>query len=378
VSIPFPSDSERLPLVFRLAPEYRRIGVYLVVSYLCISGALIGLQVAGVGFGADRIAIGLSVYGVLFLGVPLLIFRARLRVDSSGIWRRRFLSWDLWPWKAFANGQVKQARLQGSFLYPSKPWWNRYLFPEFLEKRDREMLARLIKGMWTPPPIEVPESVSLRYGFRKWLFLSSEGIGLGRNANDTGDLHAWGEVRQLRVTRIDHTRHDFKRIDLDLGEPERLVRLQILHGQGFYQSPISSEAITEFLIRHLAADRIQITAMTGPPLSLEECERRLAELNRRTRELRCVRRFLVPFGAITLTVVWLLPVAFAPQPNPLRWDWAHQVAGGAWLLMLGLLWIVPWASLGDVLKRLAQQQAELTEWRAGTDATTFPEERRQL
>src|SRR5436309_348410 len=185
--------------LFRIKAEYRRIAVYLLISYIVLMSAIIGLNLAGVGGGWDRVIIGVPVFSVLLLALPLLIFRQRLRIDDAGVWRRRLFGWDLWPWEAFTSGHVKHGTYRDSFIYPGKPWWHRYLYLEFLEAREREAVARLLGDLLTPAPIDVPESLELSYGFGKRLFLSPNGVRLARNKRRGGDLYGWSEVRQVRI-----------------------------------------------------------------------------------------------------------------------------------------------------------------------------------
>src|SRR5439155_19647084 len=101
------ADLEQLPSspparTLRLAPEYRRSGVYLVVGYVLLAGTSIALYHAGLGRGRGDTLFSLGVLTLVLLGPALLAFRYRLRVDARGIWRRHVLAWDLWPWDAFA------------------------------------------------------------------------------------------------------------------------------------------------------------------------------------------------------------------------------------------------------------------------------------
>jgi hypothetical protein len=129
------------PLFFRMAPEFRRCGIYLCVGYLLLAGTIIVLTRLELGAGWDHCAVTAAILGVPMLGGALLIFCQLLRVDDRGIWRRRLFFWDLWPWEAFTAGKVRQDFRKDSFVFPSNPWWNRNLTLELLQADDRAYLA---------------------------------------------------------------------------------------------------------------------------------------------------------------------------------------------------------------------------------------------
>src|SRR5262249_30865309 len=157
--------------------EYRRCGIYLFVGYLLIAGTVIGLEQLGLKHGWDQLIIFLAIFAIPMLGGALFLCRQLLRVDNRGIWRRRFFRWDLWPWEAFTAGQIHQGTYKDSFVFLSKPWWNRYLFLEFLQEEDREHLAHRIRSVWTPPPLPVLSTeLTIRWGLRRWAHLSEKGI----------------------------------------------------------------------------------------------------------------------------------------------------------------------------------------------------------
>src|SRR5262245_41855020 len=134
-----PSDIHG-PRILTLAPQYRRIGVYLLLGFLASLGTTVGLELAGLGHGWGHAALGAVVLGALTLGPALVVLRQLLRVDLDGVSRRRFLSWDLWSWEAFATGQIQQGPALDSFVDPKKPVWRRHLFLEFLADEDRAWL----------------------------------------------------------------------------------------------------------------------------------------------------------------------------------------------------------------------------------------------
>jgi hypothetical protein len=350
------------PPLLRIKSEYRRVGIYLIVAYFLIVGAAAGLNWLGVGGGWDRLAIIVPVLGLVCLALPVLIFRQRLRIDHAGVWRRRLFRWDLWPWDAFTSGQVRHGSMRDSYVYPGKPWWNRYLCLEFLEKRAREAVVRLLKDLWTPPPIQLPETLTLRYGFRKWLFLSPDGLRLGHRSNAPGDQVVWSDVRQIRIRPLDHSRIDFHQLELELPELLKPIRLQVFKGSPSWRGA-DAEVIVQFLKRYVGCERIQMTAMAGPPLNSEEHDRRLAELNHTERRLRRLRRW----GTLCLAflqagyVAYILVFGNLPA-NRLGWHWVQAVAGGAVIFLLACPPFVVWLMLTDRLASLKKQRAELAAW----------------
>jgi hypothetical protein len=361
---PVLTEPLRPAMMLRIKREYRRVAIYLIIGYVVLVGAIVGLNLAGLGGGWDLALFGLLVFSVLLLALPVLIFRQRLRINHAGVWRRRLFHWDLWPWEAFTSGEVKRGTYHDSFVYPSKPWWHRYLFLEFLESGEREAVARLLVELSRPAAIELPENLRLHYGFRKWLFLSPEGVRLGTDQQTPGALHTWSDVRQVRVKRIEHTRTDFHHLELDLPKPAPLICLRVFKGSPTW-SGADADVILAFLQRHAGSEHIQITALTGPPRDAEECERRLRELESNEQQLRRLRRWLVPVMAIVEATFPAYLLLFGRQPaNPLQWHWTQLFAFGSCLTLLALLGVGVWMSLAELLARVQKQRKELEAWRA--------------
>lgn len=205
---------------YRLAPEYRRCGIYVFVGYLLVAGTAVALEQLGLGRGWDQL-VPFALFVVPVLVLTVITFRWSLRVDAEGISRRRLFRWDLWPWHAFEGGQVRQCGGKSSFDCPAKPWWNRSLEFSFLQEDDGEFLLSLIKRVWIPPPLPpLPEELTIRWGFRRWAHLSAEGIRVGKGRHNAGIFYPWSALLQVRITRVDHSRHDFRELQLTLPEIE--------------------------------------------------------------------------------------------------------------------------------------------------------------
>jgi hypothetical protein len=357
------ADPQRSATELRIKSEYRRVAIYLLIAYVVLVGTVIGLNLAGIGGGWDRALIGVPVFTVLLLALPVLIFRQRLRIDDAGVWRRRLFHWDLWPWGAFSSGQVKHGTHCDSFVYPGKPWWHRYLFLEFLEAGEREAVGQLLRDLLVPAPIEVPDNLQLNYGLRKWLFLSPEGVRFGRNKRSAGDLHVWKEVRQVRVKPLDHTRRDFHHLEIDFVERASPIVLRIFRGNPTWKDA-DADVILAFLERHVDPQHFEITALTGPPRDAQEYERRLGGLNRDEQQVRRLRQWSVPAVAIAEAGFVAYLLIFGKQPaNPLQWHWTLFFVFGSCLTLFTLLVVAVWMSPTELLARLKKKREELSAWR---------------
>src|SRR5262245_7110528 len=100
--------ADRPSQVFRPAPEYRRCGLYLLFFDVVALALVITTKAVGDNPRSwEEVAAVWAVLAVPLVGLPVLIFRHALRVDDAGVWRRRFVRWDLWPWRAFAGGEIR-------------------------------------------------------------------------------------------------------------------------------------------------------------------------------------------------------------------------------------------------------------------------------
>jgi hypothetical protein len=128
---------------------------------------------------------------------------------------------------------------------------------------------------------------------------------------------------------------------LELVLPDEKVTFRIghQHGQSIrsWSAPrgtprVSPEVVSDTLLRYVPEDRVQVTALTGPPRTIAEWQDRLALEERQGRELVLLRRILGGGGVILLIVI-----GFDSRGN--------------WIRTLGLLglcsvmWGVFWAVL---------------------------------
>jgi hypothetical protein len=351
--------------VFRLAPEYRRCGVYLVLFCLLLAGLLVALKFADLTprTWAKLVVGDLTLLAAPLLGLAVLTWRCALRVDDRGIWRRRLVGWDLWPWEAFATGAVRTGASKDSWVYPARPWHHRHLFLELLTEADRDALAERVRQVWRPALLPVPEEIEVRYGVGDRLVLSRRGITLRRRGSDPERFYGWHEVVQLRVTRVDHTRRDFRTLELELPQAGRPVRLRSQLGGRVWGGP-DAEVLLAYLQQHVPADRVQVTALTGPPQTRGEADCRLVDLERADRELRNARRAA---GALLLALCALLAFSIltGPHGDPLAWDWLRWLTAGAGVLAVALQGVVCWAVFATRRRRVQVLRSELMSWAAG-------------
>jgi hypothetical protein len=351
------------PVFFRLAPEFRRCGVYLFVGCLLLVGTVIGLEQLGLGRGWGE-AIPLTAFAVPMLGVVLLTQRQLLRVDDRGVWRRRFFRWDLWSWEAFSAGQVHQGTGKDSFILPSKPWRNRYLHLEFLQEHDREHLADRIRCVWTPPPLRPPpEELTIRWGFRRWARLSQEGIEVGQGKRN-GGFFPWAAVSRVRITRLGHGRQDFRAAEAILPEVPRPIRLVMHRGRPLWTGA-DSETLGAFLEQAVPPARLLLTAMIGPPRSVAEADWRILDVNRMEREAKQVMWIYWPGLLAAVVLLLLVVIVRVLQPNPPPWDFARIFGVASMCLLVGCVATLGCYTSLSVKRHINAMRGELAAWREG-------------
>jgi hypothetical protein len=360
--------TEFRPLELRLAPEYRRCGVYVAVGYLVIAAVVVGLNLAEVN--KTPWANLIAVLAVLAAAPGLLValaFRYRIRVDEHGVWRRRVVRWDLWPWEAFEGRRVRYGRLGDQLTYPEKPWHSRTISASLLGERNRATFETIVRRYHVPPPPpDVPEELTLRLPMRRTIELSPDGVRLVGPRED-GRLVPWQDVVRAEVIRATHDRPDFATLEVHLPARPKPVRLTHQKGAPTWRGA-DAEVIALFLRRHLTDGQFQVTARRGPPADVAEADRRLARLEAGVRDLRKANRFIrhmVVWSGLLLAVVMFDPWN---RPNPVNWwraDWVDAaLVAGATAAFIGFHGVLFFGAAHFQARDLRRQRDEVVRWRA--------------
>jgi hypothetical protein len=356
----------------RLAPELRRSAAYWASTSFLLIGLTVALYFA-VGVPGVRGPLYLCFLGPLcvspvFFGPAVPVWRYALRVDNRGIWRRRLFGWDLWTWDAFANGTVREGVAPYGWLNPDKPWHRRKLSFAALAEADRDWLMERVRQVWTPPPVRLPEEIKIRKHGMPWLHLdlSPRGIVLWEEKGDHARHYGWADVLQVRVTRFDHGRHDFTRVELELpaGEPTEVLRKRPgLEGCN-WDGP-DPEVVLAFLQEYVDGGRVQVTALTGTPRTADEADRSLRDLEQTHHRDRAKGQFLTVL-ILFCGVLWLFQ-----GPGALHWNGYQWFASGLAYFVGGLFLLLIRMGMAEGRRRYEQRRAEIASRTAqATSAAT--------
>ena len=347
------------PVYYRFAPDFRRIGVYLLVSALMIAATMAIYQYLGVTpRSRSEICFFILFFPGSMCGLALVLLRQLLRVDDRGIWRRRMFRWDLWPWEAFAGEQI-----QPGYIYPVKPWWNRHLLLEFLAEKDRKQLDGIIKRVWKPAPLPpLPKELTIRWGLRYWAILSEEGIHIGKGKQDAGCFYRWWTGIEVRLSRFDHSRRDLHEVELALPGIRRPIQLRRHQGRPLWRGA-TPEVLAAFLEHVVPPTQLLIAAQTGIPRTQAEAEWRLKTLQRFDRETRQFRWIFAPLVLVLLACFGSFFVFRVWNPNQPPWDFARWFFVGVFGFQVGVFaLLIIYVELGR-RKEANAKRAELAAWR---------------
>jgi hypothetical protein len=262
------------PCVFRITPELRRSSYYLIAGAVLLSGVAWWVE------ATVKLHGGVHVVSIVFavLGLaPIYPLTWRLELDGDGIERHRLGIADSWRWDDFASGRIeKQYRFV--LLDPERPWWRRRLVLDCLADTDRQQVLAAINRHYvlkTPP--ELPESLTIKFRFRRTATFARHGIQIVERRHSYD--YRWADVRHLQIARNDALRRDFAELNLVL--PDREIELRMVTHQGG-TSPTwrgaSAEEINDFLIAHAPADRVSIDVVGERPHSAKDVEREVKRL----------------------------------------------------------------------------------------------------
>lgn len=235
---------------YRIAPELRRCCWYVLASVPLMPAIAVGEILAFGRILHDPQDVVVGCLLILFLVLPLIaVLRWRLTLGPEGLARRRLEHWDRWSWSDLASGRIGKVHPM-TLVDPERPWWRRQLSLGYLSEADRhEVLTELNQHYRLPPPPEVPESLTIRYGWRRRATLDSTGIHL--LASRTHRHYVWSDVQKVYLIRIDPMRRDFARLGIAL--PDQEIELRFTTAEDW---TTRSEQINECLVRHVPQDRI--------------------------------------------------------------------------------------------------------------------------
>lgn len=308
-------NSDHPTVFFRPAPEWRRVAIYCVLGAWLVIGVWITLRHLGLGRGAADNTIPLIVTGLAAFMPAVLVWQSAIRIDAEGIWRRRLIRWDLWPWEAFMDGKIQDKTSIDSFRYPEKPLYWRHLHLEFLIDQDRRLIHEAIAKVRNRPKIELPEELTISYQFRRHARLTREGIQLWRGKREPGPVIPWVEISPIELIRIDHDRRDFWK--LEFPRPAGgTIRLMFIHGSPSW-SGADAEVIAAFLSRHVPSDRLHVNAACGAPLDMAEYRRCIAMVDQDEARLGKWHR-LVPWLMLLVLGGSYFMIATKAGINPLH------------------------------------------------------------
>ncbi len=348
-------------LHFRPAPEWRRVAIFCALGALAAAGTALGLSHWGLApqrGPADWVAVFVAL-GVLGLVPSLLIWPSAVRVDADGIWRRRLVRWDLWPWDAFAEGRIYEKPGSLSFVFPAKPWYWRELHLEFLTEADRHVLLEVIGRLHRRPEPDVPDEITISFPFRRRARFTPAGVQLWRGKQAPGPLLRWEDVGPVTLHRLYHGRRDFQRLEFRAPAGGKPVRLAFAQERPIWQGA-GAEVLAGFLERHVPPGQLQVNILTGLPRDRTECRRLIALLEQDEACNKRTSRYLLVLYLLAVAVCFLL---FPKKVglNPLQWDvlaWTVQV------MLLAFL-ALPFAAAGVIQ---LYQRRELKKRRLGLES----------
>jgi hypothetical protein len=237
------------------------------------------------------------------------VLRWRLRVDDKGLWRRRLVGWDLWPWEAFEQGRVQEAEdTSTSYVWSEKPFWARRLSLDLIEVDDREKLAGIIRRVFVRPAAPpLPVELQIRYAFRKEAFIARECLLIRNRGEDT--RYAWREVELLRIRRRYRDRQDFNSLELVVPGQSITLRVSHHHGQaarswtGATGSTKPTPAVVAAVLeRYVPGDRVRVISLGDPPQTIDEWQDRHSMLAKQGRDLRTLRWIMCGVSGVLASV----------------------------------------------------------------------------
>jgi hypothetical protein len=353
---------------FRISPEHRRCGWYVIVGGIAYTSiavlvGIMGLWPPGRAGLAAVASLAMPAFGI---ALTIVVSTWRLRVDQSGISRRRLWFWDHWPWEEFQSGQI--IRRRGGFASATRPVWRSALIFDFLGPDDRRFLLGLTRRYLPahpPSPGPLPESIELRYHVWRRVTFDRDGLRL----TAAGPPTRWHDMAQARLILFEHDLAEIKSIEFDT--PERTVVIEAplkITVPGAAPQSVDPRtiptAVMDFVAAHVPPGKLVHCALHGPPTTIAECTHRLA----RMRKMLQTQRWI----AVAMPAFIFAIGSAAIAPNLIEgWRGQAGLPIQGWLVALTVIGILTvsmpslmfWGLAHSARLRTLSEVHELEEWR---------------
>jgi hypothetical protein len=238
-------------------------------------------------FGMLLLIILLTAVTLLGGSIAILGLRWRLRSDDRGLSRRRLIHWDLWKWDEFASGQIQK---RGERLVaPSHSWWCREILLEIMASNDVLRVLEIVNTHYRLPDLgDMPESITIRLGFRRRAILGPDSIRIQSRGKVT--VYSWTDVQRVYVERRDPARRDFKFLKIVL--PRDVVCIANL-ATALSRKP-ASEIVNEFVQVRVSPQRVFVGLPGNPIMDGPYLESQLRSLKKRQRRMSLANKTMPP------------------------------------------------------------------------------------
>jgi hypothetical protein len=283
---------------YRIAAELRRCCWYLIVGMAVLAGVAYWVEPAVLKRPPINVAAGIVSYCLLATAAALPL-RWRLRINEEGMSRRLVFRWDLWSWADIGSGRIAKQHPY-TLVDPARTRWLRKLRLGYLASGDRREVLDIINEHYQlPPPPDVPESLTIKYAFRRRATFDRNGIHL--LISGVPHEYLWRDIRQIHIRRMDAKRRDFRELLIVL--PDHEIELKLVTHQGGTTPTwrgATSEVMNEMLIHNVASDRIDTTIVGEPIMNREHIERSLQAAQ------KTLRDFIICMSICGLALIALL------------------------------------------------------------------------
>jgi hypothetical protein len=203
-------------------------------------------------------------------------------------------------------------------------------------------MQRINEHYRLPDPPVLPDSLSIRFGFRRRLELLHGNIRV-TIAGKTRDF-GWQEVQRVRITRYDPKRRDWVRVILSL--PGQEIELG---GEGrTVDGIITKEEVNEFLLQHVPVDCIDEDILNECPNRTEDVQRELTLMD--SNDWQASVCFWI-IGGISVPAA-LITAAFEGGLN-------EVLVVGSGIVLFGLFFLLV---LWLILRERRQKRMQLQSW----------------